>query len=713
MPLKKYVLFLNGKKIYSKRLKAADQGATFHHTIENDFVPDGLPKALVTEFDIKVGEAPPPVNQPPVITVNSSVNVLVGTLVTIAAVITDADGSIATIDWKQISLEPQSNFVTAEDKKSISFTASTDPAVYIFEVTATDDKGATASRQITVTAKTDIPPPPPPDELTARLLAFADNDTTDDAEAVLDAMDKVPDVSEYEFVGDGPYSTSGTAWVGMMQDHFTAGEKVSKLRISQGNHDNEESESKQTEEDIEAWLPSLNNSNEALDWTSSGKVGNVYVISGNTQDLDVEFARDQFNWLKTELEKAKAMRAAGEIDWIVYLAHKPFFTLKSSHSPYTAVRFLYKDIFRDAQVDFVLHGHNHNTQLWKPMIPSDSTANGEGTQLFSLMPDGSTYDFTKDHGALYIITGHAGHEWNSINDSGSGVNNVMHYRDSGKFGFTQLDFFGKEAVVKSIDIDGNVHYEYKVSRKGNVIVTPPECEPGTHWDPVSQRCIPNTQPGDEFDENGVKMLYKRTGQKVDMEVGGDPAGNGQRYNVNHKYQNYMMIGYFKTGPNQELIEMKTDGPNHGSCTSLPKCCWTEPAIELDVGRAHISSEWPHPQNHPAANAPSAITLNQNLKNKWIGYAVVAYQTGEFRTIEQWCDPTGLSADGKPNNNWVLTLKEEDRGQVTNPELAKRQLFTSGAGMEAEIRMHGDTGKHGTTTDMKFCRVYEIQNPSTS
>jgi hypothetical protein len=257
-------------------------------------------------------------------------------------------------------------------------------------------------------------------------------------------------------------------------------------------------------------------------------------------------------------------------------------------------------------------------------------------------------------------------------------------------------------------------------------IPPIQCPEHYHYDVSLGKCIPDLEPSItspveppveppvpsvEFDENGVQMLHKTTGQFVDQEVGGDPAGNGQRYSVNHKYQDYMLIGYFKTGPNQELIEHKTDGPNHGSCTKLPRCCWTEPAIELDTGKSHISSEWPHPKNHDPADAPSAVSLNQNLKNKWIGYAVVAYQSGEFRTIEQWCDPTGLDAEGKPNNNWQLVLKETDTGQVTNPELAKRKLPMDGRGLESEIRMHGDTGKHGTTTDMKFCRVYEIVNPS--
>ena len=41
-------------------------------------------------------------------------------------------------------------------------------------------------------------------------------------------------------------------------------------------------------------------------------------------------------------------------------------------------------------------------------------------------------------------------------------------------------------------------------------------------------------------QTGVKMLYLTTGQFVEMQVGDDHE-NGQRYNVDHKFKNYMQI----------------------------------------------------------------------------------------------------------------------------------------------------------------------------
>lgn len=68
---------------------------------------------------------------------------------------------------------------------------------------------------------------------------------------------------------------------------------------------------------------------------------------------------------------------------------------------------------------------------------------------------------------------------------------------------------------------------------------------------------------DEFDEFGTKMLYKTIGNNVDINVGKNPSKMGQRYNTDHKFKNYMQIGYLKTAKGQKLIELKTDGPCHG------------------------------------------------------------------------------------------------------------------------------------------------------
>ena len=200
--------------------------------------------------------------------------------------------------------------------------------------------------------------------LVNRFVAFADNDTTTGARNVLQQIMKIPGVTQYLFIGDGPYSSRGTAWVNMMKEFFNTAELVSKLLLYRGNHDTESSESIQTQRDINAWYGSYTTP-EGL-WLHSKQVGNAYLLIMDTEDKDVNFKdREQNQFVLSKIDEAKRLRSEGKIQWIINGSHKPWFTLKGagSHDPYTSVRNLYLIPFKDAQVDANLHGHNHNMQL--------------------------------------------------------------------------------------------------------------------------------------------------------------------------------------------------------------------------------------------------------------------------------------------------------------------------------------------------------------
>jgi hypothetical protein len=189
---------------------------------------------------------------------------------------------------------------------------------------------------------------------------------------------------------------------------------------------------------------------------------------------------------------------------------------------------------------------------------------------------------------------------------------------------------------------------------------------------------------------------KPTGKKVAMNKGANHA-NGQRYNCNHAFINYCMMGYFKAG-NAEKHNMKTDGPNHGSCTSLPKCAWIEPQVVIASGKFEMGSEWPHPKNHKAS-CPSCKSVG-SLSGKEYGFAVAAFEEGGFRRCMVYTD---VGVTGK----WTKVLDETDKGQITNATLAKRKLPIEGKGLEAEMRFHG--GNSGTS--MRDCNVWEITPPA--
>jgi len=205
------------------------------------------------------------------------------------------------------------------------------------------------------------------------------------------------------------------------------------------------------------------------------------------------------------------------------------------------------------------------------------------------------------------------------------------------------------------------------------------------------------------DADGVRCIYPPTSTPaIPLEYGARHE-NGDRYNANHTFINYEVTGYFLTA-NTEKIEMKTDGPNHSGCDELPRCQWAEPRIDIADGHASISSEYPHPVNHPDAPCPSCQTHGSSLASRWIGYKIIAYQSpAGYRVYEQWLDADGLDAQDHPANHWVRMMIETNTGQVMpNP---MRALPTGGAGLEAEIRCH-----QGHETQMKLGKIQEIVEP---
>ncbi|QSX41102.1 PKD domain-containing protein [Shewanella cyperi] len=93
---------------------------------------------------------PAPVNQAPTVSVTDS-SIQEGLAINLTAVASDSDGSISSYSWSQKS--GTSVILNGANTASISFTA---PAVtedenLVFTVTVTDDKGATAFKDVTVT----------------------------------------------------------------------------------------------------------------------------------------------------------------------------------------------------------------------------------------------------------------------------------------------------------------------------------------------------------------------------------------------------------------------------------------------------------------------------------------------------------------------------------------------------------------------------------
>ena len=214
---------------------------------------------------------------------------------------------------------------------------------------------------------------------------------------------------------------------------------------------------------------------------------------------------------------------------------------------------------------------------------------------------------------------------------------------------------------------------------------------------TTKSSIPSTASGGNVP---ATLGYKGTGQKVAISGKSDHE-NGTRFNCNHKFKNYLIISHIKIGKGQDALNCKTDGPNHGSCTSLPKCCWIEPNLAISSGKLDMTSEWPHPKNHNGLPCPSCKSIGSISVGQWLGWAQALYQDGAYRHIDVWADKSGTGA------SWTKLASETDKGQITNATLAKRPLFLEGKGLEAEIRCNNASGGDAAIKDGW---VYEITPP---
>ena len=309
-----------------------------------------------------------------------------------------------------------------------------------------------------------------------KIVFFGDPDVKSDGDQIYAAGLKEQNVDLYVNLGDNGYS--GADPVKLLVKHFPKNsEQYKKLILVLGNHDDGESESDSTEEKCGAYLPEQYKSKPEFDstdqswqntrWLTSRHVGDIYFIGMNSQDMDIEFKRNQYNWVIKELETAKSLKQQGKVTWIINASHKPWFTLKSSHSPYTAVREIYSKAFQDAGVNQNWHGHNHNDQAWWSMIAINQSGNAAGEQLQSFLPDGKTIDHTKPHGWTTNINGHSGHEHNAFKENATANKNVQWANDK-TFSYAVVESNPTTKILntKWKDKAGTVLYEYNISMAG-------------------------------------------------------------------------------------------------------------------------------------------------------------------------------------------------------------------------------------------------------
>jgi hypothetical protein len=347
-----------------------------------------------------------------------------------------------------------------------------------------------------------------------KIVIFGDPDCTADTVKVLDAIFKF-DANADLFVneGDNGYNGKYKKSIALLEKYFPANSpQRKKLRIVLGNHDHEESEPAETEAAYGAFFPEQYKSPPEFDktdqswentkWLVGEQVGDIYNFIMNSQDLDIVFKRNQYNWVVKQLGIAATLRKSGKIKWIIGHTHKPWFTLKSSHSPYTDVREIYTKLFENL-VNQMWHGHNHNDQAWRSMIAIKVSGNASGKVIESLLADGKTIDHSKHHGWTTNINGHSGHEHNKFKEDAKANKNVMWANDS-VFTYSVVESLPNGLLnTKWKDVAGKVLFEYNISIGATVSQpqtpspTPDNSKPtspppgeGYKWDPKQKKWLP-------------------------------------------------------------------------------------------------------------------------------------------------------------------------------------------------------------------------------
>jgi hypothetical protein len=352
-----------------------------------------------------------------------------------------------------------------------------------------------------------------------KIVIFGDPDCTADTVKILDAIFK-NDSNADLFVneGDNGYDGKYEKSIALLEKYFPANSpQRKKLRLVLGNHDAEESEPEATEAAYGKLLPEqyktqpefagTDQSWEDTRWLYGEQVGDIYNMIMNSQDMDIPFKKNQYSWVTKQLGIAATLKKSGKIKWVLNHVHKPWFTLKSSHSPYTNHRELYTDMFENL-VNQNWHGHNHNDQCWRSMIAIKQEGNSTGKIIESLLTDGKTIDHSKPHGWTTNINGHSGHEHNKFKETATANENVLWSNDS-VFTYAVVESKGNILNTKWKDAAGKVLFEYNISNTSMSSVPTPPPKPQPQPSPDSNApTVPPPGPGFRWDTKQKKWIPK-------------------------------------------------------------------------------------------------------------------------------------------------------------------------------------------------------------
>lgn len=470
-------------------------------------------------------------------------------------------------------------------------------------------------------------------------------------------------------VGDVSYSNSPASTTDAMTSSFPAG-VMSNAMVCLGNHDHPNEDGSQSDLDF---LIDFFNLNVANQYCSKKQVQNVYFIAMNTQDTNVAVnGGTQHLFVQAALAEAAAAKTAGTVDWIIVIVHKPLICAPSDHpADEEGARSLYQAMFNTNQVDFVVSGHNHLFEISHPLSAPTTTQYTETDE---------GYDFRQTHGQIYMLSGGGGR----TRDSHSSSPTQFRYLEDGSYGYHMItiDTSGKNALVQVFNPSGTELHSFEVT-KGTVVTPPPSplpCPQGQHRDPVTNQCVPNTNPpgtGGQVDSKGIRWLCATGQQGViaqSRDTSDDDRWSGNVTGVRqYGFETTMILDFRNASVGGDgHMAMKHWGPNHsGNCGQTESgscCCWYDTGIRAN-GDIQLQIERPHPHNEDFTETTLIDNIGKGMEGnviglKWVCNPVIpggSADNGGIR-LRMWVDTDGLSGS-LPTNNWRLVYDFIDNGQI--------------------------------------------------
>lgn len=146
------------------------------------------------------------------------------------------------------------------------------------------------------------------------------------------------------------------------------------------------------------------------EWYSFDYANAHFVMLNDTVTDSAVIGGAQATWLRQDLMAVDRERTP----WIFVVHHRPFYTCRSTHAPYTEAQVAWQPVFDEFAVDMVFTGHNH---VYERSRPIRGLEGGQGV----VAPSGSnavpTYDPSGlPTGTVYVVAAGVGAELYEVAD---------------------------------------------------------------------------------------------------------------------------------------------------------------------------------------------------------------------------------------------------------------------------------------------------------